>query len=120
MKQKLRVLAVFLIFALLCGFISACASPEKALIGRWEIDIEDEELGNFSMVYHLKEDGDIYLEQKTDDVVPFSIFFGTWSLEGKKLVIQGDGKKDTFTYSVTKTDLTLSRKGEEDLCFHKV
>ncbi len=120
MKERRHILVFLLVFALLCTALVSCSSPRKELVGRWEIDIEDEELGNFSMVYHLKEDGDIYLEQKTDDVVPFSIFFGTWSVEGEKILIQGDGKKDTFSYSVTDTELTLSREGEEDLFFRKV
>ncbi len=120
MKIKPRIFLFLLIFALLCGVLISCSTPGKELVGRWEIDIQDEELGNFSMVYHFKEDGEIYLEQKTEDVVPFSIFFGIWSVEGEKLVIQGDGKKDTFSYSVTDTELTLSREGEETLNFRKV
>ncbi|MBR5295356.1 MAG: hypothetical protein IKU24_02060 [Clostridia bacterium] len=109
-----------MVFILLAFLLSACSSVEKDLVGRWEIQIQDEELGEFSMVYHFSENGEIYLEQKNGDVVPFSIFFGTWSLEKDRLILQGDGKKDVFSFSCTEEELTLSREGEEDLVFHKV
>lgn len=120
MRRKHRVFAFLWLFALLFIALTSCSAPTKELVGRWEIDIEDEEIGTFSMVYHFSEEGKIYLEQKTDDVVPFSIFFGNWSVEDEKIVIQSDGKENTFSYSVTDSTLTLSRKGEEDLCFRKV
>ncbi len=116
----LKVFALLSLLALLFPFLFSCTSSGAPLVGRWEIEIRDEELGNFSMVYHFSEDGEIYLEQKTGDAVPFSIFFGTWSVKKDQVTIQGDGKKDVFYFSVSENTLTLSRKGEEDLIFRKV
>ena len=120
MKKRNAVVLVWLLLTLLIVSLVSCSSAEKDLVGRWEIQIQDKELGEFSMVYHFSENGEVYLEQKNGDVVPFSIFFGTWSVEKEGLILQGDGKKDTFSFSLKEDTLTLSREGEEDLVFHRV
>ena len=120
MKKSHVVISLGLILVLLVLSLSSCSSVKKDLVGRWEIQIQDKELGEFSMVYHFSENGEIYLEQKNGDVVPFSIFFGTWAVERDELVLQGDGKKDSFSFLLENDTLTLSRQGEDDLVFHRV
>lgn len=95
---------------------AAGASPE----GRWEITIEDEELGEVRMVYHFTDDGKINLEQKKGDEIPFSIPFGTYVTDGDCLTIFSDGKESGYTFSVTDSTLTLLQEGEEALVFNRV
>lgn len=118
MKTK-RFAAFFLCLVLLCSF-SSCAADGGALVGRWEISIETEELGEVLMVYHFTENGQINLEQKQGDQIPFSIPFGTFVVEGDEITVFSDGKSSVYTFSVTNETLTLSAEGEEALVFHRV
>ena len=72
------------------------------------------------MVYHFTEEGEIYLEQKKGDVIPFSIPFGTFRVKGEKLLMESDGVESEYTFSVSDATLTLSQEGEEDVVFRKV
>lgn len=120
MKQvRLRVAALFCILILPLVFFS-CAGHGESLYGRWETEAVDEELGTLSMVYHFTEDGEIFIEQKQGDTIPFSIPFGTWSARGDSVTIRSDGEEKTFTFSVDKDELTLSGEGEKSLVFHRI
>jgi len=117
MKKRLWI-ALLLLFCIGISLVScaAGASPE----GRWEITIEDEELGEVRMVYHFTDDGKINLEQKKGDEIPFSIPFGTYVTDGDRLTIFSDGKESGYTFSVTDSTLTLLQEGEEALVFNRV
>ncbi|MBQ3074489.1 MAG: hypothetical protein IJC26_00340 [Clostridia bacterium] len=121
MKQvKLRVFAFCCLLLLPLVFLSCEKGDASALLGRWETTGTDEELGNYSMVYHFTEDGEIFIEQKQGDTIPFSIPFGTWEVQGKEVTIISDGTQRTFTFSVQGSELTLSGEGEESLIFHRI
>jgi hypothetical protein len=90
------------------------------LVGRWETKIQDEKLGSVPLVYHFTENGEIKLEQKKGDTVPFSIPFGTYSVEGGTLTVSSDGESSVFTFSVSEEKLTLYREGQEPLEFSRV
>ena len=109
------------LFVLLALILLACQSASAAsLCGRWETELNDRELGTLSMVYHFTEDGEIFIEQKQGDTIPFSIPFGSYSVDGNRVTIESDGTEETFTFSVQGSELTLSREGEESLIFHRI
>lgn len=120
MKKSIAISVLFVLT--LCSFIvlSSCAVPENQLLGRWETTIESKDLGNIKMVYHFTEEGEIFLEQKNSDAIPFSIPFGTYRVEKEKLIIISDGVEKPFTYSVKEGKLTLSYPDEADLVFMKI
>ena len=118
-KVGKRVCSLCLCIVLLALFVS-CASHRSAVAGRWETRIEDEELGTISMVYHFTEDGEIFLEQKKDDTIPFSIPFGTFFVKGEQLTIESDGVQKVYTFSVKEGTLTLSEEGQPDLVFTQI
>ena len=121
MKQStVRSLVLCLLLLLPFAFFSCENSEEKKLLGRWETQGKDEELGTFSMVYHFAEDGEIFIEQKQGDAIPFSIPFGTWTATKNRVTIESDGEKNDFTFSVKENELILSREGEENLIFHRI
>jgi len=110
-------LAVCCLFLCLAVFLSC--SSNRAVVGRWETQIEDEDLGKVTIVYHFTEDGEIFLEQKQGDAIPFSIPFGSFSVSGERLTIESDGSRSEYTFSVTEEELYLSSEGEE-LYFRRV
>lgn len=116
----LRLLLLSLLFSLPFALLSCGQTEGEELIGRWETEMEDEELGTFSIVYHFTEEGEIFVEQKQGDAIPFSIPFGTWSATGNELTIESDGTEKTFSYSVQGSELTLSEEGEESTVFHRI
>lgn len=113
-----RFSVILLCFVMLFSFASCASEPD--VVGRWEITIEDEELGSVLMVYHFTEEGKINLEQKDGDQIPFSIPFGTYVTDGAALTIFSDGESSVYTFSVTEETLILSCEGEEDLVFRRV
>lgn len=119
--KRVSVSVLILVFLLTVPFmLFSCSEDGDDLIGRWETEMADEELGSFAMVYHFTEEGEIFIEQKQGDTIPFSIPFGTWKAKGDRLTIKSDGEEQTFTFSVSETELTLSQKGEETLVFHRI
>ncbi len=114
-----RILS-FCLCAVMLMLLISCASSVKAVVGRWETEIVDEELGKVAMVYHFTDDGEIFLEQKKDDTIPFSIPFGSFSVKGQTLTIESDGAKEVYTFSVSKDRLVLEGKGDLDLVFTRV
>ncbi len=115
---RLRMLCFLLILPLM---LLSCGQNEgKELLGRWETRIEDQELGTLSMVYHFTEDGEIFIEQKQGDAIPFSIPFGSFQVSGDTVTIESDGKAETYTFSVEGSELTLSAKGQEGMVFHRI
>lgn len=120
MKKSVIVLALFLLFAFLFVFLSSCSGPEAELLGRWETSIDSRDLGKVKMVYHFTREGEIFLEQKQSDEIPFSIPFGTFSVEKEKLVIVSDGVEKEFSYEIKGEKLTLSYPDEPDLVFEKI
>lgn len=118
MTATKRFAAILLCFLLLVSFASCASVPE--VVGRWEITIEDEELGSVLMVYHFTEEGEINLEQRDGDQIPFSIPFGTFVVDGDEITVFSDGKSSVYTFSVTNDTLIFSSEGEEDLVFHRV
>lgn len=119
-RNRLRLLAFCMLLILPLCMLSCGGNEGKELLGRWETQIEDEELGKLSMVYHFTEDGEIFIEQKQGDAIPFSIPFGTWRVEGDRVTIESDGKEETFTFSVQGSKLTLSDPDEESMFFHRI
>ena len=119
-----RIVLRILLLCLLLSFpfvLLACGQTEEtALLGRWETEMEDEELGRFSIVYNFTEDGEIFVEQKQGDAIPFSIPFGTWSVKGNKVTIESDGTKKTFSFSVRGSELTLLGEGDETAVFQRI
>ncbi len=111
----LLALSVLILFCAL-----SCSSPEKVLSGRWEILLEDEELGSFSLVWNFTKDGEIYLEQAAEADPSFSIPFGTFQVEGQEITIESEGKRSVYTFSVNDASLILSQEGEKSLEFHRV
>jgi len=121
--KRVCLQALALCFLLLLPFVILSCDRETGkteLLGRWETEMVDEELGNFSMVYHFTENGEIFIEQKQGDTIPFSIPFGTYRVEGNRVTIESDGTEDTFTFSVKEDELTLIREGEESLVFYRI
>ena len=119
-KILLRTIALCLLLPLSFAFLSCNQKEGTELFGRWETKMSDEELGTFSMVYHFTEEGEIFVEQKQGDAIPFSIPFGTWSVKGEQVTIESDGTTRTFTFSVRGPELTLSGEGMEDTVFHRI
>ncbi len=120
MKRILYQSAVLcLCLVLILPFLFSCTRADSDLIGRWETEIVDEELGKFSMVYHFTEEGEIFLEQKKGAEIPFSIPFGTFSVNQNKLVVQSDGKETSFTFSVSENELILSDEKKNEIVFHR-
>ena len=109
------IAALFLLFALV-----SCAGETQEIVGRWETAIEDEDLGTVEMVYHFTEEGEIFLEQKAGDEIPFSIPFGSYEIRDGKLTVSSDGSASVYTFSVTENTLTLSAEGAEDVVFRRV
>ena len=117
MKNTIRFLA--LLFALLFLF-SSCASLDEKLIGRWETSVIDEDLGEMTIVYRFTQEGEIYLEQRQGDEIPFSILFGTFRTEKDSLTIESDGSESVYRYSVDEGELVLMQEGADSLRFHRV
>ncbi|MBR3837051.1 MAG: hypothetical protein IKJ74_02805 [Clostridia bacterium] len=117
MKRRFLT-ALLLLFCVGFSLVSCSAAPDP--VGRWEIVIEDEELGEVRMVYHFTSEGEINLEQKKGDEIPFSIPFGTYVTDGEHLTIFSDGKESGYTFSVTDSNLTLLQEGQEALVFNRV
>ena len=120
MKKYAVVLAVFLCLALSFAFFCGCSDPEADLYGRWETEIEDEQLGKVHMVYHFTREGQIFLEQKNGDTIPFSIPFGTFTADKGSIKIVSEGSEKTFSYQISEEILTLSCPNEPDLVFQKI
>ena len=118
LQHKIR--SVALLFAAVLLLLVSCSSARSAVVGRWEITIEDETLGKVDMVYHFKENGEICLEQENDDEIPFSIPFGTFVVEGENLTIYSDGEESVYTFSVSEEALMLYSAEEEALCFRRI
>lgn len=116
----LRALALCLLLALPFALLSCSRNEGKELYGRWETEMTDEELGTFSIVYHFTEDGEILVEQKQGDAIPFSIPFGTWVAKGNEVTIKSDGTEKTFAFSVRGSELTLSAEGEDSAVFRRI
>lgn len=114
-----RLFLCVLCFLVLCSVLS-CTKANDPLFGRWEITVEDEELGNFDLVYHFTEEGEVFLEQKDGDAIPFSIPFGTFEQKDDLLTITSDGKVSVYHFLLEEDRLILSAEGEEDLKFHRV
>lgn len=120
-EEMKRSVAVLLAVMLLCSaFLFSCSSPADRIVGRWETEISDEKLGNARMVYHFTEKGEIYLEQREGDTVPFSIPFGTWEWEDGKIRIVSNGEENRFAFSLTENCLTLTPEDGPELVFQKV
>ena len=102
--------------------LSSCSELDAhPILGRWEILVENEAVGGtVPLVYHFKEDGGLYLEQREGDEITFSLAAGTFEIEGDRITLSMDGSYDTFAFSVTESRLILSREGEEDLIFSRV
>ena len=116
----LRMLLLCILLSLPFVLLSCAQTEGEALLGRWETEMEDEELGKFTIVYHFTEDGEIFVEQKQGDAIPFSIPFGTWSVKGSEVTIKSDGTEKTFSFSIQGSELTLSGEGEETLVFQRI
>lgn len=117
--MKGRIGILFLVCAVLLSFFS-CSAPESPVVGRWEIQIEDDEMGKVQMVYHFTREGEVKLEQQEGDRIPFSIPFGTYKTQGKTLTLESEGAGQVYTFSVEENTLTLSAEGEEDLVFQRI
>lgn len=113
-------LTLCLLFSLILPLASCGRDEGEALLGRWETELSDEELGTFSMVYRFTEKGEIFVEQKQGDTIPFSIPFGTWSVKGDRVTIESEGSSKTFTFSLHGSELTLLGEGEERTVFHRI
>lgn len=113
-----------LLLALICllpaVFLSCSAEDGEVLVGRWETETTDEELGTFSIVYNFTDDGKIYVEQEQGDTIPFSIPFGNWWVENDKLTIKSGKEENTFTFSVKGSALTLVPEEGETLVFQRL
>ncbi len=120
-EEMKRSLVGFFAVVLLCSLsLFACSSPADGIVGRWETEISDEELGNAMMVYHFTEKGEIYLEQREGDTVPFSIPFGTWELQEGTIRIVSNGEENRFAFSLTENSLTLTPEDGSELVFRRV
>lgn len=119
-KVLFRTAVLCLLLPIVLVLLSCSQNDGKELFGRWETEMTDEELGKFSIVYHFTEDGEIFVEQKQGDAIPFSIPFGTWSAKGDRVTIESDGTTKTFTFSVRGAELTLRGEGEESTVFHRI
>ena len=121
MKRIFLWAMVLCLLLFTCFSLLSCVKNEgEELFGRWETEMVDDELGKFSIVYHFTEEGEIFVEQKQGDAIPFSIPFGTWLVKGDKLTIESDGTEKTFSFSVQGSELTLSGEGEENAVFRRV
>ena len=121
MKYAFRALLCLLLALTMILPLASCGRDEgKALLGRWETELSDEELGTFSMVYRFTEKGEIFVEQKQGDTIPFSIPFGTWSVKGDRVTIESEGSSKTFSFSLHGSELTLLGEGEERTVFHRI
>jgi len=116
---RFRFFAILLALLSLLAF-SSCSSLDQKLIGRWETRLVDEDLGEMTIVYRFTEEGEIYLEQRQGDEIPFSILFGTYLTEKEKLIIESDGSESVYRYSVSDGELVLLQEGEDAIRFHRV
>lgn len=116
----LQATVICLLLSLPLVLLSCNQTEGKELLGRWETEMEDEELGKFSIVYHFTEDGEIFVEQKQGDAIPFSIPFGTWFVKGNEVTIESDGTEKTFTFSVQGSELVLNGEDEESTVFQRI
>lgn len=115
-----RVSVLLLITLVIFSFVlSSCGGGVKP-VGRWQTELEDEDLGKVSLVYRFTEDGEIFLEQGNADEVPFSIPFGTYSVSGSKMIIVSDGVEKEYTFSVEEEKMILSSEGDPDMIFQRV
>lgn len=119
MRNRQRRFALFLVFLLLAVSLASCSRMDEVL-GRWEIRIDDEDLGSVMIIYRFTEEGEIYLEQQQGDEIPFSLYFGSFSVDGDYLTIQAEGERQQYLFTVTDTTLILAAEGEEDLVFWRV
>lgn len=118
-RRNLRMATLCALMLVLSFFVLSCAGEIKP-VGRWQTEIQDEELGSVFLVYRFTEEGEIFLEQAKGDEVPFSIPFGSYSVSGKAMTIISDGVSREYTFSVAEDTLTLSSDGAEDMIFTKV
>jgi uncharacterized protein (TIGR03066 family) len=116
----LRCIALLLCAVCALPFFFSCSDEKAVLVGRWETQIEDEEIGKFSMVYHFTEEGKIFLEQKKGAEIPFSIPFGTYQVEGDRVVVQSDGKEISFTFSVSENQMTFLDSSKNEVVFKRI
>lgn len=114
--KRTALLLTLLLLALFC--LSCTASP--ALVGRWQTEVEDEELGKILLVYHFTEENEIFLEQKNGDEIPFSIFFGTYHVQGDTIVIDDKNSTTQFTFSVDQNHLSFFLDGKRQMIFERV
>ena len=103
-----------------CAVLFSCEKKDPELVGRWETQIEDEDLGRFSMVYHFTEEGKIFLEQKKGAEIPFSIPFGNYQVQGNKVLIESDGEETSFTFSVSENELKLVDPEKNEVVFLRI
>lgn len=118
--KKRAILSIVLLLCVCSLILSSCASCEKEIWGRWETTIESGDLGKVKMVYHFTESGEIFLEQNNSDEIPFSIPFGTYTVEEDMLIISSDGTEKAFYYEIKGDILTLSYPDEPDVVFEKI
>ncbi len=111
---------LFLAISLILLCVSSCSPEKERLLGRWETRIQDEELGSVDLVYHFTEDGQVRLEQKEGDTIPFSIPFGTFTLSGDRITIDSDGKTSSFTFSLSSEELVLVSEDQNEIRFHRL
>ncbi len=116
----LCVITLCILLSLPFVFLACGKADGTELFGRWETEMVDEELGRFSIVYHFTEQGEIFIEQKQGDAIPFSIPFGTWTAKGNTVTIESDGTEETFTFSVQGTELLLSQGEKANLVFRRI
>ncbi len=119
-RRNLRMAVLCALMLALSFFVLSCSGEARSVVGRWQTEAQDEELGSVFLVYRFTEDGEIFLEQGKGDEVPFSIPFGSYSVSGKAMTIISDGVSREYTFSVAEDTLTLSSNGAEDMIFTKV
>ncbi|MBQ4037872.1 MAG: hypothetical protein IJC84_07100 [Clostridia bacterium] len=118
-RTSVLVLCALMLLSLV---LSSCNGLEgHPILGRWEILVENEAVGgSVPLVYHFKEDGGLYLEQREGDEITFSLHAGSFEVKGDSITLSMEDSYDTFTFSVTESRLILSRDGQEDLIFSRV
>ena len=100
MSRKRTGIAICIFLFVLIFCFSSCSSAMEQVVGRWETQIQDENLGSLAMVYHFTEEGEIFLEQKQGDQISFSIPFGAFSVSGDQITIESEGSKSVYTFQV--------------------
>ena len=116
-KIRARQMVLLLVLCLFCLF--SCASS-LTVVGRWQTEVEDEELGKTLLVYHFTEDGEIFLEQKQGDQIPFSIYFGTYRTDGDTILIDDGTSTVQYDFSLEENDLSFFLDGKRQMTFDRV